>query len=418
MVKRIVLFLIVLFLAVGGFFAYKKFKPEQDSRKKFNFWTIQLKPIYEKQIQAVIDEFEKKHPEIKVVWVDIPIQEAQKRTLASILSSTPPDLINLNPDFSQILAQKNALDFFKNSEVKPYHPALVDKLKYKGKIYALPFYATSPVTIYNKKILDKCYPNGTIKTYDELFKNASKIKECSGVFPFVANINENDTLLKILNKYNISSFKTEEEKQEMISIYLKLNEMYKNKLIPEDILTINHREVIEKYMSNQAAIIVAGSNFIKMIKQNAFKVYNESQIAPQLVGKNGDYDISLMNLIIPKKSKNKMLAREFAFMLTSEKNQLELAKITNVLPANKKALDNEYFKNCPSDIEQKSRCISALQLDKLNNNKVEYINKKLLNESINKSLEEILLDKNSDLEKIKVRIHNLFTQLNLLIIKN
>ncbi|MBE7708574.1 MAG: extracellular solute-binding protein [Cyanobacteria bacterium SIG27] len=417
MIKRIVLFLIILSLIVGGFFVHKKFKPEQDNRKKFNFWTIQLKPIYEKQINSIIAEFEKNHPDYKVVWVDIPIQEAQKRTLASILSSTPPDLVNLNPDFSQILAQKNALHYFKNNEVSSYHPALINKLRYKGKIYALPFYATSSVTIYNKEVFNKCKIS-QIKTYDELFNSASKIKQCSGIYPFTINLNENDTLFKILNKYDISSFKSEKEKQELISIYSKFNEMYKNDLMPEDTLAINHREVIEKYMSNQVALIVAGSNFIKMIKQNALDIYNKSEISPQLVGKNGKYDISLMNLIIPKKSKNKMLALEFAFLLTNEKNQLELAKITNVLPANRYALNNEYFKTCPSDIEQKSRCISAQQIDRLISSEVEYSDKKLLNETLNKTLEEILLNKNSSLETIKARINNLFAQLNLLIIKN
>ena len=414
MVKRIVLFLIILFLIVGSVFAYKKYQPQKDDRKKINFWTIQLKPIYEKQINSIITEFEKNHPDCKVVWVDIPIQEAQKRTLASILSSTPPDLVNLNPDFSQILAQKNALEYFGDSEVKNYHSALVEKLKYKGKIYAL---ATSPVVIYNKKLFNKCVLN-SIKTYDELFEKAPKIKECSGIFPFVSNINENDTLLKILNKYDVYSFNSEKEKQELISIYSKFNEMYKNNLMPKDALTINHREVVEKYMSEQTALIVAGSNFIKMIKQNALDVYNDSEISYQLVGKNGKYDVSLMNLIIPKKSKNKILAREFAFMLTDEKNQLELAKVANVLPTNKYALNNEYFKNCPSDIEQKSRCISAIQLDKLINNNVQYSDKKLLNETLNKTLEEILLNENSSLDLIKARINNLFSHLNSIVVKN
>lgn len=415
MIKRIVLFLIFISLLAFGFYFFEKYKPQKDTRKKFNFWTIQLKPIYEKQILKIIDEFEKKHPEIKVVWVDIPIQEAQKRTLASILSSTPPDLVNLNPDFSQILAQKNALEYFENHETSIYNSALVDKLKCKNKIYALPFYATSPVTIYNKELYDKCFDIEFIKTYDELFNNAAKIKKCANIYPFAININENDTLLKILNKYDVSSFKSEKEKQEMISIYSKFNEMYKNDLIPKDTLTINHREVIEKYMSNQVMVIVAGSNFIKMIKQNALDVYNKTQIAPQLTGKNGNYDVSLMNLIIPKKSKNKALAREFASILTNEQNQLELAKITNVLPANKYALNNEYFKNCPNDIEQKSRCVSVKQLDRLNSFNVEYKDKKLLNEILNKSIEEILLNQNSDSNMIKVRINNLFTQLNTLV---
>ena len=42
-----------------------------------------------------------------------------------------------------------------------------------------------------------------------------------------------------------------------------------------------------------------------MIKQNAFETYQKSAITTQLTGSNGKYDVALMNLIIPKKSKNK-----------------------------------------------------------------------------------------------------------------
>ena len=167
MIKRIVLLIVVVLLLVGGICAFKKCKNIQDDRKKFTFWTIQLKPIYEKQINNLISNFEKKHPDYKVVWVDIPIQEAQKRTLASILSSTPPDLINLNPEFSQILAQRNALEHFSHDELWQFHPNLVGKLKYKGRIYGLPFYATSPVTIYNKEIYNKCIGDEIAKVHHD-----------------------------------------------------------------------------------------------------------------------------------------------------------------------------------------------------------------------------------------------------------
>ena len=186
--------------------------------------------------------------------------------------------------------------------------------------------------------------------------------------------------------------------------------MYKNNELPKDILASNHREIIEKYMSNQTLVIVAGSNFINMIKQNAPDIYNISALANQLTGSNKKYDVSLMNLIIPKKAKHKDLALKFALMLTNEENQLELAKITNVLPSNKYALDNEYFKNCSSDLYEQSRCISAKQLDNLIEFDFDEKNKKAINEAINKTLEEILLDKNSSNFNIKNKVETLSIQ--------
>ncbi len=412
MIKKVSISLLILLIILSFGLIFKKKNPLNNS-KKITFWSIQLKPVYEKQIYNIINEFEKEHKGYKIVWIDIPLQEAQKRTLASVLSSTPPDLINLNPDFSILLAQRNVLEFFKEEDTFDYDKNLIEKLKYKDKIYALPFYFTSPVTIYNKEITDKCLKN-KIKTYDDIYKNSSKIKECSGVSPFVSSINENDTFYKILNKYGVSNLKTDFEKSQALKVYSMFNEMYKKSYLPKDILTINHREVVEKYMSNQAAYVVIGSNFVNMIKQNANDIYEKSQIEEQLTTSNGKYDIALMNLIIPKKAKNKELALEFIKLLTNKENQLELSKITNVLPANKYALEDDYFKNCSDDLYDKSRCISASQLKNLITLKTPLENKKVINELFNKTLEEILLDENSSNETIKAKIEILAKELEKL----
>ena len=401
--KKIILYIFLTILILGivffGFLSHKK-----DTKKKLSFWSIQLKPIYEKEINSIIADFEKSHPDYKVVWVDIPIQEAQKRTLASILSSTPPDLVNLNPDFSIILAQRNALYTFSDENTSQFQEGLLNKLKYNGKIYALPFYATSPVTIYNKKIYENCLDKNFITSYDELYKISNRLKTCSNIAPFAASLNEGDTLAKILNKYDIDKLETKQEINSANKIYSMFNDMYKNNLLPKDVLTINHREVIEKYMSSQALIIVAGSNFINMIKQNAPDIYAQSALSEQLTGENQKYDISLMNLIIPKKSKNIQAALDFALLLTNEKNQLQLSKLTNVLPANKYALENEYFTNCSNDLVDNSRCISAKQLKNLNDKEFPDENKKTTNELINKTLEEILLKENISDNEIKNKV--------------
>ncbi len=190
------------------------------------------------------------------------------------------------------------------------------------------------------------------------------------------------------------------------------DDLYKNGGLLKDTLTINHREVVEKYMSEGALTAVLSSNFINMVKQNAPDVYKKSEISCQLKGSNNKYDISLMNLIIPKKSENISLALEFSKMLTSKENQLKLAKITNVLPANQKALEDEYFTNCSSDLYDKSRCISAKQLTNLTN-EIQLEDKKGFVESVNRTLEEILLDENSNISSIQKAVETLSKQLKL-----
>ncbi len=373
-----------LFFIVSSFFLQGCTKHEENT---FVFWTVQLKMPAGDLIQKTIDEFQSIHPEMKIVWVDIPVAETQKRAIASILGGNPPDLINLNPEYSISLAQKNTLEYFSEDEAKDYNKGLVDKLRIDGKIYAIPFYATSAVTILNKEKFKNC--NVEIKTYNDILN----LEQCKESPSFGLPIGEGEVFSKILNKYGVNDEKTLNE------VYFLFYEMNKKGLLPKDVLTVNHREIIEKYMSQNVAFINAGSNFINMIKENAPDIYSNSVILPQLTGLDGKYDVSIMNFVIPKKSKNKELAKEFLKLLTNEENQLEFSKKTNVLPANQKALDNDYFKNCSSDIYDTARCIASYQLNSPVTVDFGQKNKKEITEVVNNSLEILFLKGEDDFIK-------------------
>ena len=106
-------------------------------------------------INGVIKDFETENPEIKIKWVDVPFSEGEKRTLASVLSDNPPDLVNLNPDFSSTLAHKGALYEIPQDKTKQFNQEILNALKTNGKIYSIPWYATSAITIYNKDLFKK-----------------------------------------------------------------------------------------------------------------------------------------------------------------------------------------------------------------------------------------------------------------------
>lgn len=376
--RKIVLVLIIILVFVL-FLNSKK-----ENKNTFVFWTIQLKAPFGDNIQKNIDEFQKKHPEIEVVWVDIPISEAKKRAIASIMGNNPPDLINLNPEFSSLLAQKNVLEYFSEDETSIFNENLVENLKYKGKIYGVPFYATSSLTLLNKEKFRFC--NVNLKKYDDILK----LKTCKNSPVFGIALNEGDAFSKILNKYGVNK---ENLSDEIIKeVYELFYSMKNENLLLKDTLTVNHRESIEKYMSESASFVVAGSNFINMIKENSPAVYKNTDVFPQLTGDSGEYDVSVMNFVIPKNAKNKELAKEFIFLLSNEENQMELSKKTNVLPANKKVLNTRYFKVCSSELSEKARCIAAKQLNNPIKSDFGTKNKQEINEIINRSLEVLFLN--------------------------
>lgn len=354
------------------------------------FWTLQMND-FAPYMNKVISEFEAQNPDIKIKWIDVPFSEGEKRTLASVLSDNPPDLINLNPDFTALLAQRGALYQIDEQYTKQYNQSIINSLKTNGKLYSLPWYATSAVTIYNKDLLAK---SGTKMpaTYKDLAQIAPQIKQKTGAYVLLPNITENDTMARILNKYGVTPNNINSQKsQEVFELFKNL---YEKDLIPKESITQTHREALEKYMAEKIVFFQAGANFLTMIKENAPSTYANTDVAPQIVGELGQNDFSLMNFVIPTRAKHKSEALKFALFLTNSENQLAMAKLTNILAVNEETLQNEFYtKYDEKDLMSKARIISAKQLNKIEPTFMPARNQKEINILVNEAVQQILLNK-------------------------
>ena len=344
-------------------------------------------------MNEVISKYESEHSQIKIKWIDVPFSEGEKRTLAAVMTDCPPDLINLNPDFSALLAQKGTLWEIDNSSLNTFTPDIVESLKYDGKIYSIPWYATSAITIYNKDLLNKSGINTLPKTYEDLFKISAKIKEKTGSYSYLPTITENDTMIKVLNKYGVSEIKdfNSVESQKLFEMF---KELYQKDLIPPETITMTHREALEQYMAGKVVFYQGGANFLNIIKENAPKTYSQTDVAEQIKGPLGQNDFSLMNFVIPLRAKHKEEALDFCLYLTNEENQLKLAKLTNIIATNSNALNDKFY-NDYSDLTSKSRSISAKQIQKITPTLKQKQGQKEINLGVNKAVQEILLNKDS-----------------------
>lgn len=386
--KKLISALIILIIILCAVYC----APKKDTNtNEVIVWTLQMSDFSE-YMNGVISEFEAQNPDIKIKWIDVPFSEGEKRTLASVLSDNPPDLINLNPDFSAALAQKGALAEINTAETSQFNEGILNSLKYNGKLYSIPWYATSAVTIYNKKLMKKAGLEVPL-TYEAARATAPLIREKTGAYIFLPNITENDTMLKILNKYGVNSPETIADK-DSVQVFNYFKDLYAKDLIPKESITQTHREALEKYMSENIVLFQAGANFLNMIKENAPLTYKNTDVAPQMTGKLGQNDFSLMNFIIPLKAKHKEEALKFALFLTNEENQLQLAKLTNVIAVNRNALKNEFYTTyAEGDLMSKARVISAVQLDKVEPVFRPSRNQKDINTLINTAVQEVLLNK-------------------------
>ena len=362
------------------------------SRKEVTVWTLQMGDFAD-YMYKVIRAYEKLHPNIQIKWVDVPFSEGEKRTLAAVMTDNPPDLINLNPDFSALLAQKGTLEEINPEEVSHFNPEIIKVLMYNDKLYSIPWYATSAITIYNKDLFAKSGVIRLPKTYKELASVADKIKTNTGAYAYLPTITENDTMMKILNKYGISELQDLNSEQSA-KVFNMFKNLYEKDLIPPETVTMTHREALEQYMAGKIVFYQGGSNFLNMIKENAPSIYEQTDVTEQFKGPLGQNDLSVMNFVIPKRAKMKKEALEFCLYLTNAQNQLELAKMTNIIATNDDTLKDKFY-NDESDMISKARSISAKQLSHIYPQMKQRRGQKEINSAVNNTVQVILLNKNS-----------------------
>lgn len=402
--KKIISIFVFLILILGVVFGVSSCHKKQEKQriKEITFWTLQLSDFSE-YINQVIAEYEKIHPDVKIKWIDVPYSEGEKRALAALMSNDVPDLINMNPSFGATMASKGALMNIKNyifqKDYNKYLPESWRSSSISGIIFGIPWYITSAITIYNKKILnDAGITNyNSIKTYENLKKIAPVIKKKTDKFTLMPNLTENGYMLKIFNKYDIPLIDKTGKKAlfntiEAQRILTFWTDMYNNKYIPAESITEGHRSALEKYQAGETAFIVAGANFLKIIKENAPEIYKVSRVNSQITGINHKVDFALMNLVVPKKSKNPEIAINFALFLTNHENQLKFCKLAPILPSTKETLKSDYFKKVENnELIVKGRIISAQQLNSALIPELQLKNQKDLNEIIDLATQQALL---------------------------
>lgn len=399
--KRLLLYLIVMISMLTLTACSIHNEAEQ---KEITIWTLQMGDFSD-YMYKVIRSYEKEHPNLTIKWVDVPFSEGEKRTLAAVMTDNPPDLINLNPDFSALLAQKGTLEEIPPESVTDFNSEIIKALMYNDRLYSIPWYATSAVTIYNKELFNNSGIIRLPKTFKELASIAEKVKVNTGAYAYIPTITENDTMAKILNKYGVSEIEdlSANESQKVFDMFRTL---YKKELIPPESITYTHREALEQYMAGKVIFFTGGANFLNMIRENAPSVYEATDVTEQIKGPVGQNDFSVMNFVIPKRAKNKKEALEFCLFLTNAQNQLELAKMTNVIATNTNAL-NDSFYNDYSDLTSKARSISAKQINKITPQLKQRRNQKEINTQINNAVQTILLDKASVEDTLNKLVKNL-----------
>ena len=352
------------------------------SAEEVEFWTMQLQPKFTQYFADLNSDFEQ-NQELPIRWIDVPWSAMESKVLTAISANTAPDVVNLNPNFASVLATRNAWvnidEVISPQQKAAYLPQIwqansieiCEAEACETTTFGVPWYLTTRVTIYNQQLLQQAGIKEPPTNYQELATTAQQIKEKTGKYAFFVTFVPGDSgeVLESLVQMGVTLLDEEGKAAfntpEGIAAFNYWVDLYKQKLLPPEVLTQGHRYAIELYQGGEIALLSSGAEFLEAIATNAPTIAEVSATAPQITGKTGKKNVAVMNLAIPRNTDKPEEALDYALYVTNTENQLAFAKAANVLPSTKEAVD-KYIQELATQetitpIEE-ARKVSAMQL--------------------------------------------------------
>ncbi|KOU13449.1 sugar ABC transporter substrate-binding protein [Streptomyces sp. INR7] len=337
------------------------------------FRTLQLKPTFTGYVQAVIDAFEKKYPEVKVNWEDVPGDGYNEKLVADAQAGALPDVVNLSTDSFQLLGDRGLLaDVAKldGDTAGQYVPGAWEQFKLPGKgdsVYAYPWYVTPEILTYNRELfersgLDPAVPPTSV---EQFFDYAEQIAARSGgqYSAFMADPKGRlpgdwqkmgvPLLSPAKDRFTFDTDKAVEWVERMKDLYAK-GAMPKESLLKSD-------DINQLYGGGKLVFGPGSPGFVKDIKRNAPQVYAKTQVAGAVTGRLGHIGIYAQSLGIRKDTEHPDAAAEFAKWVTNGPNQVEFSRRATIYPSNAQGLADPFFsdRGDGKDAETLARAVGA-----------------------------------------------------------
>lgn len=306
-------------------------KGELSGEIQFQTWSLKNEK-FTPYFEALIKDFEKEHPKVKVEWLDQPGDGYQDKILSQANSNTLPDVLNLPPDIAFPLVKAGKL-----LDLDEADPELEDKYNEGGwdaysnftgvdGTYGLPWYLGSDESWWNMKQLGEVgvkeadLPTST----DAWLELAKKVAaDSNGKVKLVSSMPGLDTFVSadidIMDDDGTFIFNT----PEAVEIVQQYADAYKAGAMPPESLTGSYGGNAEMYLQEKVAYSTGGSGFAGDLRTKAPSLLETTVATPR----PGIPPLFVQGVNVAADSDNKAAALAFAEFVTNQKNQVEFVKI-------------------------------------------------------------------------------------------
>lgn len=316
--------------------------------RELSIWTLDLAPRFNPFMQAVIRDWEKRHPGVRVRWTDVPWNSVERKLLAAVYARTAPDVVNLNPPFAANLASKGGLLDLRSQlpagAAARYLPAIWAAGQQDGLQFAVPWYLTTRVTMANTRLLAQAGLAAPPRRWQEIPAYAEQVRRRTGRYALFVTVVPDDSAelmevmvqmgVRLLDGRRRAAFVSPEGRR----AFAFWTNLYRRGLLPREVVSQGYRRAIELFQAGELAQVASGPDFLRNLQTNAPGIAATTRAFPPLRGQDDAANVAVMNLVVPRRTTMPREAVDFALFLTNASNQLRFAEEARVLPSSRLAL--------------------------------------------------------------------------------
>ncbi|MEC0226396.1 ABC transporter substrate-binding protein [Paenibacillus alba] len=304
--------------------------------------------------KSIADKYMEQHPNIKIEFVGVPMNEMYKKISVLAAAADLPDAFTSTPEFMRTAYGMNITEdltkLFGADYLKEFYPNMIQESSIDGKLQLLPWTATPQALIYRGDWFEKEGLKAP-ETWDDFLEAAKKLtKDTKGSgktdqwgFALIGtrNTSGGTRFLPVLRSFGAEEIRKDAsgkwitdldtpKAKEALQFYVDLNNKYH--VVPPGVTETGFPEAASLMATGKAAMIISGPNAIGTILSQNPDLKGKLYSAPIPKKEEHKATFGLLGYSVSAQSKNKEAVADYLKFLVSQENALKMNDVTGTLP--------------------------------------------------------------------------------------